>query len=105
MLCRALFPEHPYRTLEAPDERAFAAEDPRAFLTQFPDGAVIDEVQRVPELLSYLQGIIDKNPAPGRWVLSGSQKPIPAGIRQPVVSWTHRGASATAIDLGRDQTL
>ena len=73
MLCRALFPEHPYRTLEAPDERAFAAEDPRAFLTQFPDGAVIDEVQRVPELLSYLQGIIDKNPAPGRWVLSGSQ--------------------------------
>ena len=73
MLCQALFPEHPYRTLEAPDERTFAAEDPRAFLTQFPDGAVIDEVQRVPELLSYLQGIIDKNPAPGRWILSGSQ--------------------------------
>ena len=48
-------------------------EDPRAFLAQFPDGAVIDEIQRVPELLSYLQGIIDDNPAPGRWILSGSQ--------------------------------
>ena len=73
VLCQALFPEHPYRTLEAPDERAFATEDPRAFLAQFPDGAVIDEVQRVPGLLSYLQGIIDKDPAPGRWILSGSQ--------------------------------
>ncbi len=72
-LCRALFPNHAYRTLEAPDERSFALEDPRTFLTQFPDGAVIDEVQRVPELLSYLQGIIDDNPAPGRWILSGSQ--------------------------------
>ena len=72
-LCRALFPEHPYRTLEAPDERAFATQDARTFLMQFPDGAVIDEVQRVPELLSYLQGIIDDDPAPGRWILSGSQ--------------------------------
>ena len=72
-LCRTLFPNHAYRTLEAPDERAFAMEDPRTFLTQFPDGAVIDEVQRVPELLSYLQGIIDDNPAPGHWILSGSQ--------------------------------
>ena len=73
MLCQALFPNHAYRTLEAPDERAFAMEDPRTFLAQLPDGAVIDEVQRVPELLSYLQGIIDDDPAPGRWILSGSQ--------------------------------
>ncbi|MCY4572094.1 MAG: AAA family ATPase, partial [Gemmatimonadetes bacterium] len=72
-LCRAFFPEHPYRTLEAPDDRAFAAEDPRAFLAQFPEGAVIDEVQRVPGLLSYLQGIIDADPVPGRWILTGSQ--------------------------------
>ena len=72
-LCRALFPEHAYRTLEAPDHRAFATDDPRAFLAQFPDGAVIDEVQRVPALLSYLQGIIDADPAPGRWILTGSQ--------------------------------
>ena len=50
-LCRALFPQHQYETLEAPDVRAFAAEDPRAFLAQFPQGAVLDEVQRVPDLL------------------------------------------------------
>ena len=72
-LCRDLFPHLPYRSLEAPDVRAFAAEDPRAFLAQLPDGAVIDEVQRVPDLCSYLQGIIDADPAPGRWILTGSQ--------------------------------
>ena len=53
--------------------RAFATDDPRAFLAQFPRGAVIDEVQRAPELPSYLQGIIDDDPKPGRWILTGSQ--------------------------------
>ena len=72
-LCRALFPQHQFRSLEAPDVRAFAAEDPRAFLAQFPRGAVLHEIQRVPDLLSYLQGIIDADPAPGRWILTGSQ--------------------------------
>ena len=81
-LCRALFPEHPYRTLEALDERALAAGDPLAYLAQFPDGAVIDEVHRVPGLISCLQDIIAKDPAPGRWILIGSQNlplPEPAG--------------------------
>ena len=72
-LCRSLFPQHPYETLEAPDTRAFAIEDPRAFLARFPRGAVLDEIQRAPDLLSYLQGIIDADPAPGRWILTGSQ--------------------------------
>ena len=72
-LCRALFLQHPYVNLEAPDVRAFAAADPRAFLAQYPDGAIFDEVQRVPDLLSYLQGLIDDDPAPGRWILTGSQ--------------------------------
>ena len=72
-LCRELFGQHPYETLENPDTRAFAIEDPRAFLAQFPEGAIIDEVQRVPEIISYLQGIIDDDPAPGRWILTGSQ--------------------------------
>ncbi len=72
-LCRTIFSEHPYRSLEAPDERMFATEDPRGFLAQFPAGAVLDEVQRVPDLLSYLQGIIDADPAPGRWILTGSR--------------------------------
>ena len=72
-LCRAVFPDHPYATLEALDIRAFATEDPRGFLRQFPQGAIIDEVQRVPGILSYLQGIIDSDPEPGRWILTGSQ--------------------------------
>jgi len=72
-LCRALFPKAPYANLEAPDTRAFATEDPRAFLAQYPKGAIIDEVQRAPQLPSYLQGIIDADPKPGRWILTGSQ--------------------------------
>ncbi|MCL4741172.1 MAG: ATP-binding protein [Phycisphaerales bacterium] len=72
-LCRALFPDLPYANLEAPDTRAFATDDPRAFLAQYPNGAIIDEVQRAPALPSYLQGIIDADPTPGRWVLTGSQ--------------------------------
>ena len=72
-LCRAVFPRHAYANLEAPDVRAFALEDPRAFLAQFPGGAVIDEVQRCPELPSYLQGLIDGDLKTGRWILTGSQ--------------------------------
>ncbi len=72
-LCRALFPQHVYANLELPDVRAFALQDPRAFLAQFPDGAIIDEVQRCPELPSYLQGLIDEDPRPGKWILTGSQ--------------------------------
>lgn len=72
-LCRALFPELAYVNLEAPDIRDFALQDPRAFLAQFPNGAVLDEVQRTPDLASYLQPIIDRDAKPGRWVLTGSQ--------------------------------
>ena len=72
-LCRAMFPRHAYVTLEAPDERKFATDDPKGFLARFPTGAILDEVQRAPDLLSYLQGIIDDDPTPGRWILSGSQ--------------------------------
>lgn len=72
-LCKELFSRLPYANLEAPDTRAFAQQDPRAFLAEFPRGAVIDEVQRAPELPSYLQGIIDADPKPGRWILTGSQ--------------------------------
>ena len=72
-LCRTVFAHHPHVSLEAPDTRAFASEDPRGFLTQFPLGAVIDEIQRVPDLLSYLQVMVDADPTPGRWILTGSQ--------------------------------
>jgi hypothetical protein len=72
-LCRTEFPDKVYANLEAPDTRAFALDDPRGFLAQFPDGAVLDEIQRAPELLSYLQVLVDENPLPGRWILTGSQ--------------------------------
>jgi hypothetical protein len=72
-LCRAVFPRHAYANLEAPDVRSFALGDPRGFLAQYPRGVILDEVQRCPALPSYLQGLIDEDPAPGRWVLTGSQ--------------------------------
>ena len=72
-LARTVFPGHTYVSLEAPDTRAFATEDPRGFLARYPDGAIIDEVQRAPDLPAYLQGVIDADPRPGRWILTGSQ--------------------------------
>lgn len=73
-LCRATFPEQPYVNLEAPDTREFARSDPRGFLEAHKNGAILDEIQRVPELLSYLQPMVDENPAPGRFILTGSQQ-------------------------------
>lgn len=71
-LCRATFPRKRYVSLEAPDVRDHAREDPRGFLGALRDGAILDEVQRAPDLLSYLQGEVDEEPAPGRFVLTGS---------------------------------
>lgn len=72
-LVRDTFPDKPYVSLENPDQRLFANEDPRGFLARYPDGAIFDEVQRAPELLSYIQGIVDEQRTPGRYVLTGSQ--------------------------------
>lgn len=71
-LCRMAFPKLPYVSLENPDERRYALEDPRGLLAELTDGAVVDEVQRAPELLSYLQGMVDDDPRPGRFILTGS---------------------------------
>lgn len=73
-LCRALFPDKPYVSLEDPDTRRLARDDPRGFLAGVTGGAILDEIQRAPELPSYLQGIIDADPAPGRFILTGSQQ-------------------------------
>lgn len=73
-LCRNSFPNKPYINLEAPDERAFALDDPRAFLQRFPDGAILDEIQHAPELLSYLQVRIDDVNQPGQFLLTGSHQ-------------------------------
>ena len=72
-LVRNTFPDKPYISLENPDMRLFATEDPRGFLARHPDGAIFDEVQRAPELLSYIQGIVDEQRTPGRYILTGSQ--------------------------------
>lgn len=71
-LVRAVFPGKPYALLEEPDIRAFAVEDPRRFLAMYPEGAILDEIQRAPELLSYLQGILDEDREPGQFILTGS---------------------------------
>ena len=71
-LCRTLFSHLPYASLESPDVRSFALEDPRGFLAQYPLGAVLDEIQNTPQLPSYLQGLIDRDPRPGKWILTGS---------------------------------
>ena len=72
-LVQATFPRRPYVNLEEPDQRAFAKEDPRGFLSRFRSGVVIDEVQHVPELLSYIQTVADRDRRPGRFILTGSQ--------------------------------
>lgn len=72
-LCRQVFPDHPYVSLEEPDTRRLAAEDPRGFLSGLPEGGLIDEVQRVPDLLSYIQVLVDERGKPGEWILTGSQ--------------------------------
>ena len=72
-LLRAAFPKRAYVSLEEPDHRAFALEDPRAFLAQFKGPLLIDEVQHAPQLLSYVQSIVDRRRQPGQFILSGSQ--------------------------------
>lgn len=72
-LARATFPRHEYVSLEDPDQRAFALDDPRGFLGRFAGKVILDEVQRVPSLFSYMQGIVDEEDRPGRFILSGSQ--------------------------------
>ena len=74
-LAKMTFPSLGYCSLEDPDVRLNASNDPRGLLASFPDGVILDEIQRVPELLSYLQGIIDKQQTPGRFILTGSHQP------------------------------
>ena len=89
-LARATFPEKPWVSLEDPDVNLLARSDPRAFLDAYPHGAVFDEIQKVPELFSYLQGYVDRYPeAVGRYILTGShQAKLKAGIAQSLAGRT-----------------
>lgn len=72
-LLRHTFSNHEYISLENPDIALFAQTDPRGFFNRYSEGVIIDEAQKVPPLFSYLQGIVDENREPGRFILSGSQ--------------------------------
>jgi hypothetical protein len=71
-LVKACFPDKPYVSLENPVNRNFASTDPVQFLKSYPDGVILDEVQRVPELLSWLQQEIDETDQKARFILTGS---------------------------------
>lgn len=73
-LVQAMFDDRPYVSLEDLDEREQAKNDPRRFLGRFPEGAVLDEVQRAPDLFSYLQTRVDETRRPGQFILTGSQQ-------------------------------
>ncbi len=73
-LIQKAFPNLPYVNLEQTKERDFASEDPTGFLQRFPQGAILDEIQRVPQLLSDLQVVVDKNKKMGEFIISGSQQ-------------------------------
>jgi hypothetical protein len=72
-LVRHAFPDYRYVSLERPDQRAAAVEDPLGFLATLRGSAILDEVQRAPDLLSYIQVAVDEDPRPGRFILTGSQ--------------------------------
>jgi len=72
-LAKSAFPDYNYVNLESPDKRTFASEDPRSFLQTYANKTIIDEIQRVPELFSYLQVISDEAKLKGQYILTGSQ--------------------------------
>lgn len=88
-LARAVFSDKPYANLEHPATRQFALDDPNGFLKQFPHGAVIDEIQRAPDLLSYLQVMVDDRRENSLFVLTGSQQfSLMKGVSQSLAGRT-----------------
>ena len=88
-LCRMIFAEKDYVSLEDVDERQYAMNDPRGFLNRFPNGAVVDEIQRVPDLLSYIQTIVDDQQKEGFFIITGSQQfELLEGISQSLAGRT-----------------
>lgn len=82
-LSKSAFPRKKYVSLENLDTRRSATEDPRLFLDRYPDGAILDEVQNAPDLLSYMQERIDFSSNTGTWILTGSQQfGVMSGITQ-----------------------
>jgi hypothetical protein len=114
-LVRAVFPDKPYVNLEIPDVRELAQTDPRGLLEKYPNGAIFDEIQRVPALLSYIQAIVDETDQKGMFILTGShQLELHESISQSLAGRTailsllpmslHELASA-GIDLPLDEAI
>ena len=72
-LVRMAFPDKPYANLEEPDIREYAISDPRGFISDYPKGAILDEIQKAPKIFSYLQTVVDKEGKAGMFILTGSQ--------------------------------
>lgn len=72
-LLREIFSDYRYVSLENPNTRSFATEDPIGFLNQYDKKVIFDEAQRVPELFSYIQSRVDESKIMGQYILSGSQ--------------------------------
>ncbi len=88
-LAQTVFAGKPYVSLEDPDLRQMALDDPRGFLDRFPDGGVLDEVQRAPQLMSYLQSRVDADGRMGLFLLTGSQQfGLLSGITQSLAGRT-----------------
>lgn len=88
-LVRDVFPEKNYINLEDPDTREQVEYDPRSFLERNPEGLILDEIQNVPKLLSYIQGIVDRDQKNGQFILTGSHQPLLSqGISQSLAGRT-----------------
>lgn len=88
-LAQTLFPEYAYANLEDMNIRALAKNDPEEFFTRFPEPVIIDEIQRVPELLSTVQVRIDKNKRKGDYIITGSQQiPLKSAVAQSLAGRT-----------------
>lgn len=71
---KACFPDKPYISLEDPDIKSLAREDPRGLLNNYRDGLILDEIQAVPELFAYLKTKVDTDPQPGKYIVTWSQQ-------------------------------
>ncbi|MDE7228640.1 MAG: ATP-binding protein [Treponemataceae bacterium] len=114
-LVRELYPDFSYANLEDMNTRALAKNDPDEFFTRFPEPVIIDEIQRVPELLSAVQVRIDKNRKRGQYILTGSQQiPLKNSVSQSLAGriaivqmqpLSMRELTASGIELDRDTQL
>jgi len=114
-LARTTFPDFRYVSLERPDIRQMAESDANAFLQAYPAPVIIDEIQRVPQLLSYIQVIVDEAGRNGQYLLTGSHQPqLNAGVAQSLAGRTGllrllplsiRELSDAGITMQRDEYL